>query len=231
MRVIHTSKNGMYRIVEHTDSDFDMENLKGDSYNAEVNHDLDPGILKQEESEFEDLVNREGVFGYELQQWNHDPDCGWEVIDSCWGFVGSYSPNDEKFNHYIVCEMINTHTQTPLNNEGVNMKNTIAWGTKELVNQYNYLSSGRYFDKGTMRFFNSRITENYKRISDTEALFITTERAPHDTVRHATIRRAKLVSYVRESDKRVCEKIEINTVGEFNVLSLAQAKRRLMKEL
>lgn len=104
--------------------------------------------------------------------------------------------------------------------------NTIAWGTKELANQYQYLSSGHWFDKDTMRFFKSRLTDNYQRLSDTEALFITTERGPDD-VRRATIRRAKLVKYVRESDGRECEKITIDTVGEFNKLTLAQAKRKM----
>jgi hypothetical protein len=103
----------------------------------------------------------------------------------------------------------------------------IAWSTKELVNQYNYTSSGHFFDRDTMRFFNSRVTEQYKRLSDTEALFITTERAPHATKRCATIRRARLTVYTRESDGRVCQKIEIDTVGEFNALTLDKAKRML----
>lgn len=103
---------------------------------------------------------------------------------------------------------------------------TIAWGTKELANQYDYLSSGHFFDKDTMRFFNSRLTSQYARLSDTEALFITTECAPGGR-RRATIRRAKLVSYTRESDGRECQKVTIDTVGEFNKLTLAQAKREI----
>lgn len=104
----------------------------------------------------------------------------------------------------------------------------IAWSSQELVNQYKYLSSGHFFDKDTMRFFNSRITENYKRVSDTVAYFITTERAPNGK-RKATIRKAELVQYIRASDGFAKEKIEINTVGEFNKLTLAQAKRELNK--
>jgi hypothetical protein len=104
---------------------------------------------------------------------------------------------------------------------------SIAWSTSELVEQYNYFSSGHFFDKDTMRFFNSRITEQYKRLSDSEALFITTERYNQSTKRHATIRRATLVQYVRESDKRVCYRIEIKTEGEFARLTLAQAKSKL----
>ncbi len=105
---------------------------------------------------------------------------------------------------------------------------TIAWNSKELIDQYNYLSSGHFFDRDTIRFFKSRITDNYRRLSDTEALFITTEKGP-DNVRKATIRRAKLIKYTRESDGRECEKITIDTVGEFNTLTLAQAKRMIVK--
>lgn len=106
----------------------------------------------------------------------------------------------------------------------------IAYGSDELIIQYNYLSSGHFFDKDTMRFFKSRITGNYRRLSNTEALFITTERGPLEgSKRLATIRRAKLVTYIRESDNRECQKITINTEGEFNSLSLAQAKRIMAK--
>ncbi len=106
---------------------------------------------------------------------------------------------------------------------------SIAWSTQELVAQYKQLSSGHFFDADTMRFFKSRITGNYRRLSDTEALFITTEKGP-DNVRKATIRRATLVKYIRESDGRECEKIIIDTMGDFYKLNLAQAKR-LMKKL
>lgn len=101
---------------------------------------------------------------------------------------------------------------------------TIAYGSNELVNQYQYLSSGHFFDKDTMEFFNSRVTSNYKRINDIIALFITTEKGPNG-VRGATIRRAKLNRFIRESDGRECYKIEIDSVSDFNTLSLAQAKK------
>lgn len=106
------------------------------------------------------------------------------------------------------------------------MSQSIAWSSKELINQYQYLSSGHFFDRDTMRFFNSRLTGNYRRIDDYTALFITTEKGPSGE-RKATIREAKFVTYERESDGRHCQKIEINTIGEFNAMSLAQAKRAL----
>lgn len=104
---------------------------------------------------------------------------------------------------------------------------TIAWTSRELITQYNYLSSGHFFDPDTMRFFKSRVTDNYARLDDKTALFITTEQAPHSGDRRATIRIAELVEYVRESDGRICHKIEIRTLSEFNTLTLSQAKRAM----
>jgi hypothetical protein len=106
------------------------------------------------------------------------------------------------------------------------MSITIAWGTDELVTQYNYLSSGHFFDRDAMRFFNSRLTGNYKRIDDSNALFITTEKAPNGK-RMATIRKAQLFKYTRESDGRECFKINIHSVTEFNTLTLPKAKKLL----
>jgi hypothetical protein len=106
----------------------------------------------------------------------------------------------------------------------------IAYDSLELVNQYNQTSSGHFFDRGTMRFFNSKLTSNYKRLDDNNALFITTEKSPWENTRKATVRHAELVKYTREHDDRVCYKLVINTVGEFNTLSLYQAKK-LMNSL
>lgn len=90
-RIVH--EQGAFRIVEHDDSDFDIENIIGD------------GTTDAERSDLIDLINREGVFGYVLEKWNDQVGIGWEHIDSCWGFVGAYTPNEEMFNHYIVEEM------------------------------------------------------------------------------------------------------------------------------
>lgn len=101
----------------------------------------------------------------------------------------------------------------------------MPWGTDELVRLYRDTGSGHYFDKDTMRFFRSRVTGNFRRISDKEALFITTERGPcADSKRLATIRRARIVDYKREGGDLV-SRVEIETVGEFNSLTLPRAKR------
>lgn len=105
---------------------------------------------------------------------------------------------------------------------------SIAWNSKELINQYNHYNSGHFFDRDTMRFFASRVTENYRRVSDRVAYFITTEKAGFsDTRRVATIRKAELVPYTRERDGYETLKVEIETVGEFARLSLYEAKKAL----
>jgi len=104
-RVIFQTENAEYRILEYADECADMENLKGDVFNPKVNTDIDPEQLKREEHAFEELVNREGVYGYVLERWNPEIGAGYEHVDSCWGFVGQYSESDPSFNHYIVDEL------------------------------------------------------------------------------------------------------------------------------
>lgn len=110
MRILYESPNSRIRIIEVPAPDVDLGNLKGDSYNPEANPEIDSKTLAEQEHEFEDAVNREGVYGYILQCWNPAPGVGWETVDSCFGFVGSYSPDDRSglFNHYIVAEMLET---------------------------------------------------------------------------------------------------------------------------
>jgi hypothetical protein len=109
-RIIFETTDKQYRIVEHVDAHADIENLKGDIFNPKhivEMHGPDKTLeeLAAEEREFEDLVNREGVYGYVLERWNTDPGVGYEHVDSCWGFVGQYTPTEQTFNHYIVDEL------------------------------------------------------------------------------------------------------------------------------
>lgn len=100
---------------------------------------------------------------------------------------------------------------------------------KELVDLYKDTSSGHFFDQSTMRFFKSRITENYYRVNDKVMFFITTEKGPMpDSPRLASIRKAEIVNTVRD-DGTLVSKIKIETVGDFNEMSLAKAKRELTK--
>ena len=73
------------RIEPDYDADFDF--LCGDSFNPDVNPDIQPHVLERQEKEFLDLVNREGVYGI-IGEYRC-PCCGeWNQADSCWGFVG-----------------------------------------------------------------------------------------------------------------------------------------------
>lgn len=105
----------------------------------------------------------------------------------------------------------------------------IAYNVNDMINQYNDWNSGHFFDKDTMRFFRSKVTDNYKRLDDQNALFITTEQFSSETSKRlATIRHAKVIEYVRE-DGRKCVKISIDTVKEFNKMTLYRAKKDMNK--
>lgn len=101
-------ESGSFRITEHINDSYSMKDLKGDSFDPEVVTNVTCLELHRQEKEFEDKVNREGVYGYVLDHWEPAVDSGWESIDSCWGFVGQYHCGHPKFNHYIVKEMIGT---------------------------------------------------------------------------------------------------------------------------
>lgn len=107
-RIIFETEDKVYRIIETEDDDFDIEDLKGDCYNPDVNPDEDPKILSLQEERFERRVYEKGVYGYTLEKWNPSPECGYEVVDSCFGFVGKYDPTNQDYNHCIVDEMRET---------------------------------------------------------------------------------------------------------------------------
>lgn len=107
-RVVFTTPDKQYRIVEMVDTDYDLDNLKGDVFNPKhIDEMHQPGMtperLADEEKDFEAEVDREGVYGYELQ--HREPSGDYEHVDSCWGFVGQYDKSSKKYNHYIVDEM------------------------------------------------------------------------------------------------------------------------------
>ena len=107
--IIYESENKEFRILEIVDEDYSIDDLKGDCFNPAHINEMNPGLLlcelKYKERDFEEQVRQEGVFGYVLERWNPEIGVGYEHIDSCWGFIGQYNPNDERFNHYIVDEL------------------------------------------------------------------------------------------------------------------------------
>jgi DNA replication protein DnaD len=114
--------------------------------------------------------------------------------------------------------------------QGLDFTKKMPYVSRDLVDLYNHTSSGHFFDKDTMRFFKSRLTDNFKRIDDKNAYFITTEKGPMETSkRMATIRKATIVDVIRDNGNMI-SKIEIDTVGDFNKLTLARAVR-IMRDL
>ena len=94
--------NGIYRITEEYDLRYSMQDLKGECFDPRLNEGVPLERLKKDELDFERYVERHGVYGYTLEQWNPEIGQGWEHVDSCWGFVGQYSDSNQ---HYIVDEM------------------------------------------------------------------------------------------------------------------------------
>ena len=104
--IIFVSLDQCYRIVEVPDYESNFDDLCGDTFNPFVNTDIDPSILFTEQERFKRSVETDGVFGYILEKWNPSPNIGWEHVNSCFGFVGSYNLGSVENNHYIVAEFI-----------------------------------------------------------------------------------------------------------------------------
>lgn len=103
-------------------------------------------------------------------------------------------------------------------------KIVIGFSIDELREQYIYHNCGHWFDKGAMRFFGTRLGA-FKRLSDTAAAFITTEKNPIGE-RKASVRIATL-THKKRKDSWFEVKIEISTLGEFHSLTKSQANTRL----
>ncbi len=69
------------------DIHFNMDDLKGDTYNHKVNHDIPIAQLLTEERNFELKVERQGVYGLIGKARNNQGE--WDHVDSCFGFVGT----------------------------------------------------------------------------------------------------------------------------------------------
>ena len=104
-RLIYKSPCRCFRIIEVPDECSRFEDLEGEMFDSTVNPDVEAATLEADKRHFRRLVEAEGVWGYELEKWNPEPDQGWEHIDSCYGFVGQYVEGAEDFEHYIVDEM------------------------------------------------------------------------------------------------------------------------------
>lgn len=79
--------SGLVRLNIVADDSFDMENLKGDTFNRECNPEIQESRMAREEKEFENRVESEGVWGI-VGEWRLRTEDEWEQADACWGFVG-----------------------------------------------------------------------------------------------------------------------------------------------
>ena len=99
--------------------------------------------------------------------------------------------------------------------------------TKDLVDDYQRTSSGHFFDKGAMRFFNSRV-QGFLRGDGSQAYFVTSERYDKNAKRMFTIRQVTR----KKSDNFHGYKYDIETVFGFQSFkSVATAKRHIEKLL
>jgi len=107
MKVIWRNDKVGKRIIEIKDETYDLEDLKGDCFNPEVNPDIPALDLKREERAFETMVEIQGVYGYVLETWNPEIDGGWESDgSSCFGFIKTYVKGSKTRDHYIVDELV-----------------------------------------------------------------------------------------------------------------------------
>lgn len=93
---------GLVRCRIVPDECCDIEDLKGDTYNVELNADTVPGgkrTIEAQEKAFMELIERDGVWGFVIEY--RKPACGtcgrkadWEHVDSCWGFVGEIEESE-----------------------------------------------------------------------------------------------------------------------------------------
>lgn len=104
-RTVYETQDKTFRILEVVDECTRYEDLVGDCFNPAVNHDIDAEVLKRDEARFKRRWLDEGTFGYVLERWNPAPGAGYEHVDSCYGFVGSYQEGAEGYDHYIVAEL------------------------------------------------------------------------------------------------------------------------------
>lgn len=84
---------------------------------------------------------------------------------------------------------------------------------------YEELDSGYWFSPATMYFFRSRIMDDFRRLDDENALFLSSE-ADRDGLRVYTVRKA----FLKVIDDEGRMKMDIHTVGPFCELSKEKAR-------
>ena len=85
---------------------------------------------------------------------------------------------------------------------------------------------GHFFDKDTMKFFNSRVLSDLYRVDDSKGYFVTSERY-EDEPRTYSVR----YYVVTHNDEKNSDQIDIGSVDEGYQLATAHRAKKMAKEL
>ena len=97
-------RDGLARIDKVEDEFTTFEDISGDSYNPEVNNNIEPALLKSQEIAALRRFNKQGAFGYILSVEDKE-------LSSIWGFVGNDFYGSGYDSEYY-CEAIEQITKT-----------------------------------------------------------------------------------------------------------------------
>ncbi len=96
--------------------------------------------------------------------------------------------------------------------------------------KYNYerTSQGHWFEKSGMKFFRTKLTSHFRKVNDYTFLFVTTEQfvssRGESSPRMATLR---LCTIEIDKSRHCGYKMNIETIGDFNSMSISQAKTKM----
>lgn len=99
------------------------------------------------------------------------------------------------------------------------------YSVEDLKRVYERTSQGHWFEKSTMQFFQTRLTSHFRIVNEKEFLFVTTEKGPSG-IRKASLRRCTIEA---STEKHCGYKMQIETVGDFNSMTIYQAKKLMME--
>lgn len=89
-----------------------------------------------------------------------------------------------------------------------------------------------FFTPGAMKFFSSRVPNFIATVDDSNGFFITSEQFDADTPRFFQVREYTVTRTIRPSDKRIVDKLEIDTIGaKFDTLHKAKTEARKLADV
>lgn len=112
------------------------------------------------------------------------------------------------------------------NTEGMPRIAPTIYTVTDLMRDYERTNSGHFFDKDTMRFFNSKVIEFFRGNGE-EGFFITSEKFDALAPRRYTIRHVTRVP----SDNWQGYKYEINTAEEFQKYKTSNAAKLAISKI